>query len=406
MATSESVPTSSPVHAGEKSAKSARKRIRPPLAPSTYLVRNAGKTIPLTSVIMLAVLLVAGIISMINSIPYSIRTIYLYSKESLGITPRGDPTLTPSLVAEVRDNCPIPIGRLVICRGTSSEVKSIVGKWPFLVLGLAQTDVDFYLQRQGVTHLEGRKPKPGAAEAIISEPVARNLKLKIGDAVQGPEIDGSYSPNKVKVVGIATTDRWLMVGDIEYQRQNHFPPVDVAMVFAKDPERQNELDQWAVKRFKGRRAQLYAYFQIEKNTEEMFATLYQVLNLVISILVLVITFMMGMLMNIYQSQRLVEFGLLQAIGYTKRQLLKRVIIEAIAVVVVGWILGLFLAYGLLNVVKRVLMDPNAFALNTLDRAAYAYTVPIPFAILLVAIATVVYRFRKFDPVGVVERRLV
>jgi hypothetical protein len=45
-------------------------------------------------------------------------------------------------------------------------------------------------------------------------------------------------------------------------------------------------------------------------------------------------------------------------------------------------------------------------LNPLDAPAYLYTVPIPFAILFVAFATVFLRFRRFDPVAVVERRLV
>lgn len=355
---------------------------------------------------MLAVLLVAGVISMMNSIPYSIRTIYSYSKETLGLSPRGDPTQTMRIVQEVKDNSPVALERIIICRASSTQVKSIVGKWPFLMLGLEQPDIEYYLRRQGSKGIEGRLPRVGMAEAVISKPVAENLNLKIGSAVQGPEENESYSPKEVKVVGIADTDRWVMVNSIEYQRANHFPPIDLAMVFAKNLTDQNTLDHWADKRFKGERAQVWVYHQIEKNTQEMFATLYQVLNVVIGTLVLVITFMMGMLMNIYQSQRLVEFGLLQAIGYTKKQLLKRVISEAIAVVLIGWVLGVILAYGLLNVAKRVLMDPNAYAIDTQDVVAFSYTIPIPIAILVVAVATVVLRFRKFDPVGVVERRLV
>src|SRR5688500_6619869 len=117
----------------------------------------------------------------------------------------------------------------------------------------------------------------------------------------------------------------------------------------------------------------------------MFGTLYKILNVVIGTLALVITFMMGLLMNIYQSQRLVEFGLLQAIGYTKRQLLRRVILEAVSVIVFGWILGLAAAYWLLRLVKHILMDPNAYALDPTDPGAYMYTIPIPVAILAVAV---------------------
>ncbi len=130
----------------------------------------------------------------------------------------------------------------------------------------------------------------------------------------------------VKVVGIAETDRWFMMDSIEFQRNNYFPPIDDAMIFAENSAEQDHLDHWAVKRFKGQRPLVFAYFEIEKNTQEMFATLYLILNVVIAALALVITFMMGMLMNIYQSQRLIEFGLLQALGYTKKQLLRRVLL--------------------------------------------------------------------------------
>ena len=112
----------------------------------------------------------------------------------------------------------------------------------------------------------------------------------------------------------------------------------------------------------------------------MFQILYRILDVVIGTLVAVITMMMGMLINIYQSQRIVEFGLLQALGYTKRQLLKRTLVETFLVLMLGWILGLATAYGLLNVAKSVLMDPKAFALDTLDPIAYRYTIPIPLAI--------------------------
>jgi ABC-type lipoprotein release transport system permease subunit len=377
-----------------------------PLAASTYLLRNAGKTIPLTAVIMLAVLLVSGIVSLINSIPYSIRTIYQYTRQTLAVTPRGDASQTPRLVAEVRKNSPVPLDRIVLARAAGTQVNSIVGKWPFAVVSLKQDDMRYWMSRQGVRNITGRLPNSGEPEALISEPIARNLNLRLGDALLKPDDNEAYSPFPVKIVGIARSDVWLMMMSYEYVKANHFPDVDVMLAFANDLPSQERLDRWAEEAFKGERAQIFAYHQLEKQTEEMFSILYKILNVVIGTLVLVITLMMGMLINIYLSQRIVEFGLLQALGYTKRQLLARVMRETVSVVFVGWALGVGSAYLLLLLTKRVLMDPKAFALNPLDVSAFLYTVPIPLAILLVATFTVVGRFRKFDPVSVVERRLV
>ncbi|MBC8065253.1 MAG: FtsX-like permease family protein [Chlorobia bacterium] len=384
----------------------AKKAVLKPLAAATFLLRNARQTVPLTGVIMLAVLLICGIVSLINSIPFSIRTIYLYSKQVLGVTPRGDASQTPALIEMIKKDPPVPLERVTTARAVGTTVTSIVGKWPFAALGLKQKDMQYWLAKQSVRGINGRLPAAGKPEAMISEPIARNLNLKLGDKLLKPGDDEAYSPYPVKIVGIAKTDMWLMLMSYEYIKTNHFPDVDAILVFAKTPRDQDKLNRWAVKAFEGKRAQVLAYHKIEEDSDDMFKILYKILNVIIGTLVLVITIMMGMLINIYQSQRLVEFGLLQALGYTKRQLLARVLRETFSVIVFGWILGVVCAYLLLRLTKSILMDPKAFALNTLDPTAFSYTVPIPAAILIIATLTVIGRFRKFDPVSVVERRLV
>lgn len=350
-------------------------------------------------------MLVTAIISLIDSIPYSIRTIYQYSGAMLGVTPRGDAQMTSKLTARLTDNPPVPVERVALCRAMGTQVQSIVGRWPFVVLALSPEDTRYYFKRQGVRGIQGRLPNPGQPEAVISRPVAKNKRLHIGSVLLGPNLDESYSPKNVRVVGIVDTDYWLMTADLAYHRAYHFPPVDLALVFTKNRADQETYDRWAEKKLKGERAQLFAYHQIQKNTDEMFVTLYAILNVVIGILVAVITVMMGMLINIYQGQRTVEFGLLQAIGHSKRQLIRRSLTESALVVVIGWGLGVIVARGLLEVVRFVLMEPRAFALDVADRAALLYTVPLPFAILAVAVGSILRRFRTFDPVAVVERRL-
>src|SRR4051812_37392383 len=99
-------------------AKGARR----PLAAATYLLRNSGKTLPLIGVIMLAVMLVAGIVAMINSITFSIQTIYLYSANFVAVNPRGDTQLTPKLEAEVMKGSPVRIERVMKCRAAGTQV--------------------------------------------------------------------------------------------------------------------------------------------------------------------------------------------------------------------------------------------------------------------------------------------
>jgi len=376
------------------------------LGATVYLRRNLGKTMPLIGVIILAVMLIAGIVSLINSIPLSIKTIYSYSRNYVAVTPRGNALLTPLFKKSIEEGSPVEIDRLMVIRGTDIEVKSIVGNWPFVVLGLEQPDMDYYIKRMNATNIEGRKPAVGQPEVLISEKLARNLNLKIGSVLQKPEDSDNFSPQPVKVVGIAKSENWFAIGSIEYQRENHFPPIDALVIFAKNARDQKTLDDWTTKTFKGENARVFTFEELETQADTMFSILYQILNVVIGTLVVVITLMMGMLMNIFLSQRVQEFGLLQALGYTKRSLIMRVFWETTVFVVGGWFLGVFVAWALLNLVKVTLMDPRSFALDTFDQWAYLYSVPVPLAIFAVSILTVFAKFKNFDPVGVVERRLV
>jgi putative ABC transport system permease protein/lipoprotein-releasing system permease protein len=73
---------------------------------------------------------------------------------------------------------------------------------------------------------------------------------------------------------------------------------------------------------------------------------------------------------------------------------------------VGWLLGVGFAYCMLVAVKVALMDPNAYQIKLRDPVALKYTLPVPIAIMGAALLTIFFRFRRFDPVSVVERRLV
>lgn len=356
---------------------------------------------------MLAVMLIAGIVALMNSIPLSIRTIYGVTRFYTGMTPRGDAGLTPKIRQRIEQGAPVPIDRIMTVRVSEiQKVRSIVGPWPFIIGGLSEPDRAYYLKRIGSPAIEGRLPEDGKPEVLISEPLARNLGLKLGDVLLEPDEPKAFSPQEVRIVGIADSKEWFALATYQYYFENHFPPIDLLMVWAKNPKDQLKLDHWAYEEFKGENARVYAWFLVEKETQEMFEILYKILNVVIAILVVVITIMMGMLINIYQSQRVPEFGLLQALGFTRSRLLKRVLAETLTVVLGGWVLGTLAAFGLLNTIKAVLMDPNAFMLDTLDRTAYLYTVPVPVAIVTVAVVSLMLGFRKFDPIGVVERRLV
>lgn len=340
-----------------------------------------------------------------NSIPLSIETVYGFSRFLTGVTTRGDASEVPSLEDHFEQS-PITIEKQIRCRTTIFNVKSIVGPWPFVMYGFKGEDVPYVVEKFEMGELRGRLPESGEPEAVITSQIATNLDLKIGDALLKPDDERNYSPSPVKVVGIFESREWLTFTSYGYLAVNHFPPIDVFLLFAENQQKQRQLDQWTEDSLKGQRAVVFTYPSLQRDTRETFITLFKILNVVVGLLVVVIAIMMAMLVNIYLTQRIVEFGLLQAIGITKRRLMLRAIKEVSLVVVLGWVLGAALVYTLLSVIKVRLMDPRAYALDPLDPMAYAYTLSVPVVILLAAAFAVWYRFKVFDPIAVVERRVI
>ncbi|MEM4408759.1 MAG: FtsX-like permease family protein, partial [Candidatus Caldarchaeum sp.] len=182
--------------------------------------------------------------------------------------------------------------------------------------------------------------------------------------------------------------------------------VDAILAVAPDLQTQRKLDAWATAQFKGMRAYVFTYPELERQTRESLKVFYAILNVAFGLLLSVVTLMVAMLINIYLSQRSAEFALLQTLGLTRWALMFRAMSEGALVIVLGWFAGVGLAYTVLTLVNESIMVPRAFLLNPLDLTAYFYTLCVPSAILLTALATVWMRFKKFDPIAVIERRVV
>src|SRR5262249_31605325 len=149
--------------------------------------RNLNKTLPMAFVIMLAVTLVASVVSIVHSIDQTVYTLYGYNRYLTGLTPRNALTVYPTEGEKIRK---LPeLGALYPAHSYQVMVKTIFGKMFFTIFGLEPEGRKTLMERCGVTLSQGRLPEDGKPEAVISEEVAKNLGLKIGDVLLKPEAE-------------------------------------------------------------------------------------------------------------------------------------------------------------------------------------------------------------------------
>ncbi|MCS6777892.1 MAG: ABC transporter permease [Chloroherpetonaceae bacterium] len=372
------------------------------MSPLLYVRRNPARTLPFVLVISLSVVMVASVVTVVNSIDLTVYTFYGYNRYVTGLTPRNALAVDEDIVREVRH---LPqMGYLAGAHSYQVMLRTIFGRLIFPIFGLSPEARERLMRVCQVTVSEGRMLREGAAEAVVSEEVARNLGVKVGDNLLFPESEDRYAPVPVKLVGLLRGASWLGLTSKSFVDRHSPYTWQGYLAFARTPELQEELGREMEQRVDRSRARVWPFSYVVRETQLSLANLYLVLGVIISIVVFTISFVCGLLANIYFTQRLPEIATLSAIGYTRNLLLARAGMETVIYCMVGWGAGCVITIGVLTAIKATLITPRGLLLNPLDFSAYLFTVPLPITITLFALLTIACRLARLDPVSIIERR--
>lgn len=258
-------------------------------------------------------------------------------------------------------------------------------------------------------------PAEGMPEAVLSEPLAQNKKVRVGDVIAGPTDEGgiSGSPVPVRLVGILRGPTWIAFTSksfcdatfITTPRTTVFTtrePGEKAL-FALNQDLMPSHDKAAGK-LAPSKVQLLSFQNLVKELRDSLSSMYLIMAVVNGTVIFVISLMSGMLSNIYFTQRIAEFGVLSAIGYQRRQLIGRIVAETVLLTIIGWVIGAIVTFVSLSYLKTGVFEPRGLIIDPRDLFAYKYTIPIPICITVFAVTTIALRLARLDPVTIIERR--
>jgi hypothetical protein len=378
--------------------------MNPTLSPLLYVRRNPGKAAPIATVIVLAVVLVASVVSIIHSVDLTIYTLYGYNKYLTGLTPRNALEIPEDQIAKFRKLS--QAGPIYRTHSYQLFIKTIFGKMPFPVFGLTPPAMHLMMQRTGVSLAAGRLPARGAPEAAISGDVARNLGVHIGSVLLQPNSRDDYAPVPIKLVGLLKGPCWVGLMDRSLPDKDSPLTFSGYLAFAPNPTlgAQRALDNAIAKAADRTEVHVWRFAGLVRETRSALSNLYLILNIVIAIIIFAIAFVCGLLSNIYFTQRLPEVATLSAIGYTRGMLLRRTVGETTILCIIGWLAGVGVTVGLLMALAAFVLRPRGLLLNPVDPRAFMFTLPLPIIIVTFAVVTVGLRLRALDPVSIIERR--
>lgn len=386
--------------------------MRNPLSAITYFQRNPGKTVPMVFVIVLSVFLIASIATMVNSIDLTIRTIYAYTRHfTYAIPQRVSLRVPDDQVAVIREDP--RVDRVMEGSIFFTNIKTVMGRFPFVVLGVSDENRAYLMERIGTSLVEGRMPAEGMPEAVLSQPIVENKKIKIGDVIAGPTDEGgiSGSPIPVRCVGILKGPVWIAFTSKSFADATFITTPKTTIFTTKNPA-----DLFAVnddlmptgRKGEGKltpsKVNLLSYQNLVEELRDSLSSMYLIMTVVNLTVIFVISLMSGMLSNIYFTQRIAEFAVLAAIGYQRSKLFGRIFAETMLLTALGWVLGAVVTLVFLSYFKTAVFQPRGLFIDPADPFGYKFTLPIPFAITAFAVGTIAFRLARLDPVTIIERR--
>lgn len=281
----------------------------------------------------------------------------------------------------------------------------------FELLGLMEPDVAYFLGRFDATVKDGRLPRSGAAELVLTEDVARILDVQVGESyvVTSAEyyagMDVIPDPVSFVVVGILESDTELGILSLEFlSHHGQYRQLPARLLVVAE---------------EGREAAVEGFLRNEILCLETGVMTRQILNERIlsealpgvAMLLPVVLIVAGALSvvivvvnELANARRLPEFGVLHATGYGRGWLARRLTMETATLALVGWAIGLGLAYLGLHLLKVTVFASQGHDLNYVVWLPALFSVPIPGTVAAFTFLAARRTLTGLDPVSIVERR--
>jgi ABC-type lipoprotein release transport system permease subunit len=254
---------------------------------------------------------------------------------------------------------------------------------------------------------EGRLPRPRSNELVLSEAVAMNRGLRVGDTVGRPVYELDYSiPTEMVVVGILTpSDLWLGFASYEYLESHElYSSRSVHLLVVPAEGRKDELDDWLEKNVASTQTFVQTYDTQYREVQQAKKAILLVCAALESIIAVVAAIALAVLNYIFFAQRREEFGVLHAMGRSRPWLVLRAVRETISVVGLAWLIGAVVCVTGLILAQVYIYAPKGMSIDFSILTPWLFTLPIPLAVVAASAGVVAWMLSKFDPVSVIERR--
>jgi ABC-type lipoprotein release transport system permease subunit len=387
-----------------------------PLSPLTYYRRHKGQALlllVLIAALTLGVHMMYSLTDVIGEVYYhSVR--YLTRMSRLSFSGTSDST-----IAAIANQLRAHEGAAYILseNGLQANAPAVIGVAEFPILGVTEADLLAVMDACDLRLKTGRLIEPRAAEIILSEQLVRTLGLQIGDSISH-ETDEDHYPTivtELTLVGIlesvpSAAGPEVRAGFVSYEYLNshelYQPRSSNLLVIPQQGSRTavNAYAEEIIEKSGESTSVLLETYEGETLAMETFRHSFNAMYGFADVLVAAAAaLVVGMINRIAVTRRLSEFGLLRAVGYEKRRLVRRLVLEIAAIACAGWGVGLLGGYAFSALLNRTFFAARGSAIDLADPTPLLFTLPTPLFVFAWVNVSVNRLLQRLDPVAIIER---
>jgi ABC-type antimicrobial peptide transport system permease subunit len=398
------------LEARSKKQKAERSSAKP-LSSQTFYLRHRRRGLALVMTMGLMTLGVAFPAFVLGPMMNAWGTLFEHLRQVSVVSPMAGLTVDPAVTAQIRGHTDVTGVIPVIPLQIRVDVPPMAHP-RIPVYGVSQSDLQALINLYGVHLEQGHLPQPHTDEIVLSKALAQNRNWRVGDKI-GRAHDGKEDdelPTEMVVVGILSSppdqeDLWTGFASFEYLSSHEFyTSHPIHMLVLPTEGRKGELDTWLEESVASGRTAVQTLDRAETDYRIAMWIILALFGIIESVIATVAAVALAILSYTFFIQRQDEFGVLHAIGRSRRWLVLRTAQESASAVAVAWLLGAVLCGIGLICMQVWVFAPKGLTFNVFNPAPWMFTLPLPLAVVIVGVGLVARMLRRLDPVAVIERR--
>ena len=388
-----------------------------PLSSWVFYLRHRRRGLMLTAALALAILGVVFPVFVFAPLINTQRLVYVNQFRTISqVSPRQSRAVAPATLGQIRADP--AVARIV----QVMELPMIVsvppgGRVSAFVYGVPEESFPYIIDALGMELKEGHLPRAPSNEIVLSESLAANRDLGVGDPVgRGTSELDQLIPTELVVAGIlqpcsaqalaaGTGSMLLGLASYEYLESHELYASETVSLFVIPHAGQKDaFDAWLEGNAKAMGVTVWTYGMASRALERASHGLFLVIAVSESIVAAVVAIALAALNTTFFSQREDEFGVLHALGKRRVWLIWRTVRETASIVGLAWLAGAVVCVAGLLLAQARIYGPKGLTIDFLSPVPWLFTLPIPLAVITATAGIIAWMLSRLDPVAIIERR--